>query len=286
MEGFYSIWTKPYMMMHPGEKFKMRDFELLTFILSAMKWQELNGNVTIYADEEACRYLEDTRGISLFKGGVKRLIVDEDIDPACYWAAGKLYAIRAIDRPYAMIDLDLIVWKCLSGECDKNGIKVIHREPLRPEIYPDYRNFAMREGYSYPYEFDDNVLPANTALLMLGNVEFAHEYANTAIEFMRNTISAEDNLCRMVFAEQRLIAIAAEHMNITIDSFYDYAENIGMQDMFTHLWGHKNILKYNYDERLKYCRGIMKMLKEEFPQAFDIVSGLPEMREYILENWK
>ena len=44
---------------------------------------------------------------------------------------------------------------------------MIHREELRPQIYPDPHTFAMKDGYHFPAEWDFSVQAANTAMLYL-----------------------------------------------------------------------------------------------------------------------
>ena len=271
MDGFYSIWTQNYMKGHKDSGYKMRDYELLTLVMSLCQWQKHNGNAMLIADKYAIEYLENIGIASLFKAGVKELVVDKNINSEVYWAAGKLYALRQIDRPMAMIDLDLIVWKNLDTYFNNSDILVIHREEINDATYPDVSKLHMKDGFSFPNTWDMTVLPCNTALLYIEDDDFRRFYADTAIDFMKSTAEEYEHLWHMVFAEQRLLSILAKDKGKEIISIFPLAQDIGMQDMFTHVWGHKSILKYNYSEKILFCNKIMKRLKEEYTEAFDIV---------------
>lgn len=43
MDGFHSLWSKPYMAGKQAEEYWMQDYEVLTMILSALMWRKYNG---------------------------------------------------------------------------------------------------------------------------------------------------------------------------------------------------------------------------------------------------
>ena len=98
---------------------------------------------------------------------------------------------------------------------------------------------------------------------------------------MKNCNMDKDNLKPMVFAEQRMLAGLAPVWNQKIQSSFPLASDIGAQDVYTHVWGHKNILKFNYAQRDKYCRKCLTRLKEEFPKDFAWLKKLEEFQEYL-----
>lgn len=56
------------------------------------------------------------QGLShIWNGGIKEIQVPDSISPGVFWAAGKLYALKAAHMPAVMVDLDLIVWKNIGG---------------------------------------------------------------------------------------------------------------------------------------------------------------------------
>lgn len=82
--------------------------------------------------------------------------------------------------------------------------------------------------------------------------QFKNYYVDSSIQFMENCRETEENLCHMVFAEQRLLAMCAARKGKIIASFFPEAADIERQDVFTHLWGYKNILKFNYGKRVEF----------------------------------
>lgn len=276
MDGFYSIWSKPYMLsknVDKNQKYEMSDYELLTLILSVLKWKQYNGKAYMFCDVAAREFLEAKCIDSLFDG-FYMLEVDERINPKVYWAAGKLYALGMLERPMVMIDLDLIVWRNIDNLIKNTDIYGIHREQLRTEVYPDLEYFKFKEGFSLPDDYDREVLPLNTALLYIDDIDFVREYSDKAKEIMLSTEEDRENLKHMVFVEQRLLPILAKKADKKIDTMFDVGENITYQDYFTHVWGHKNILKYNIEEKEKFCKRIFDRIEKDFPEYYDLVKSL------------
>ena len=64
---------------------------------------------------------------------------------------------------------------------------------------------------------------------------------------------------------------------------YKFPEEYAGQVFFTsdtHFF-HKNILKYNTDERRSFIRRCMKRLAGEFPEMYRIAAGLEEFEDYM-----
>lgn len=280
MDGFYSVWSKPYLDRKNTNEYRMHDFELLTFILSIIMWQKLNGKASIYADDAALKYLETKDVLRLFNGEVKSFSVDKDINSAIFWAAGKLFAIKNTSDNMAMVDLDLIVWSNLDDVLKDNDLYVIHREEITDHVYPDYENFPVKD-YVYNSDWNKKVEPCNTALLCYKDSDFIKNYAEESIRFMKACLEKNDNLCPMVFAEQRLISIMADKYNKKIGAMFEHGSDIGLQDKVTHIWGHKNILKFNFEERYKFCKRILNRIKEENSEAFDLCIKNKAFQKYI-----
>lgn len=275
MDGFYSIWTKPYMQGNKTDKYEMSDYEILTLMLSVLKWKQNNGNAYMICDSLAKEFLVSI-GVDALFDGFKDLQVDSVINPKVYWAAGKLFALACIDRPMVMIDLDLIVWKNIDELIKNTDIYGIHREQIRTEVYPSLDYFKFKEDYNLPEDYDSEVLPLNTALLYIKDMDFVDAFTSKAIEIMRHTDEERENLKHMVFVEQRLLPILAKKYEKKITTMYDIGENIGYQEYFTHVWGHKNILKYNDKERITFCNRICKRIKNDFPDYYNLAERIIE----------
>ena len=267
MEGFYSLCTKN---SSKASSYRMRDYEFLTMALSVCEWQKHNGDAYMYADQVAKDYLESTRIADIFRGGVRPLKVPDNINTNMFWAAGKIFALRQIDRPMAMIDLDLIIWKSLDKSFEGKDVFVIHREELSESTYPDVSRLSMKKDYVFDKSWDMSVKPCNTALLYIADDAFRQYYCDEAIRFMSMASDTDDRLWHMVFAEQRLLPILASLKGKQVDSYFGLASDIGKQDVFTHVWGHKSILRYNYNEKVKYCDRIMGRLERDYPQVYQL----------------
>ena len=259
----------------------MQDYDLITLLLSVAAFEKYNGKTKLYADDKVLDYVRARSLEQIFSRGVEEMTVPEELDPAVFWAGGKLQALQMEELPSVMIDTDLIIWEDLTEVLKEKQIAVIHREELREQIYPDPHSFAMKEGYRFPEEWDFSVLPANTAMLYLKDPDFRDIYVEEAVRFMRSIQPTTDNLCPMVFAEQRILPTIAQAKGMAVYAFCEHIEQLREQHTFTHLWGHKNILKYNTDERRSFIRRCMKRLAGEFPEMYRIAAGLEEFEDYM-----
>lgn len=283
MNGFYSIWTKP-SGAGAAQDFAMQDYELVCLLLSAAAYEQYNGRTKLYADKKAAAFFMDRGLEDVFSRGMEEFDVPKDIDPRVFWAGGKLCALKLEDMPSVMIDTDLIIWKSLGRLLRDKSVAVIHREELNPAIYPDPGSFKLKDGYSYPKSWDFKIRPANTAMLFISDNGFRDYYVEEALRFMRSMEHTEDNLCPMVFAEQRILPMCAAARGLSIHSFVNSMEGLREQDMFTHLWGHKNVFKFNMDERRGFIRRCMVRLKREFPDMYNKAAAVPELSEYAAEE--
>lgn len=281
MNGFYSIWTKPFFQQKNRDDFFMQDFELLTLLLSAEEWKLHNGPVKMVADEQAISFLEEMDLLPVFNAGVEKMVVDDRINPKVFWAAGKLKALELMNEPSVMIDLDLIVWENLDKFFENQEICVIHKEPIRGEIYPGKDFFHMDQEYQFDASLNWSVQPANTALLYIKDRKLKSDYVKAAEEFMIHSTERDDNLCHMVFAEQRLISMYAQKAGKGITTFVDDMGELDCQQTFTHVWGHKNVLRFEYDKREEYCKKCLARLKKDAPAAYKIAAKWDEIRDYL-----
>lgn len=283
MNAFHSNWTKPFFARHSGEYY-IEDFELLTTILSALKWQQFNGDIKMVTDLIGYEYYQRLGITSVWNAGIDYSLekaVSIDIDPYTFWAAGKLYALRQEHGPCVMLDTDFIIWESLTEELIKHELTVIHREDITEAVYPGPDKFILNDTYEINQSFDWGVLPCNTAFTFINNEQFKEEYTRCAMEFMKNT-KARDPLIYMVFAEQRLIAMCAEKNDIDIYSFSDVNTLFhSSQKTFTHIWGHKSYLQSHPEERERFCKRCMLRILRDFPYMLDTLLGVKELNKYI-----
>lgn len=274
IEGFHILWTAPYFEKSKDNTYSMQDYELLTMILSALMWRKMNGPITLYGDARAIDYVEGQGLSHIWNGGIKEIQVPDSISPGVFWAAGKLYALKAAHMPAVMVDLDLIVWKNIWEYIAGTDICAIHREGIYPDVYPGKDFFNMDSSYSFDPLWSWDVPPVNTCMLYMAKEQFKNYYVDSSIQFMENCRETEENLCHMVFAEQRLLAMCAARKGKIIASFFPEAADIERQDVFTHLWGYKNILKFNYGKRVEFNGRLCERIEREFPEEADVIREL------------
>ena len=287
LHAFHSNWTRPFFARRPGAAYAVEAFELLTTALSALAFRRENGSIAMLCDTTAAAYYEANGLTFLWDGGVHPVLdaVDREIDPVCFWAAGKLYALRAMaDEPCMMIDTDFIVWRDLSPVLTDCPLAAIHREDLMPEIYPDPA--LLRTHRPFPLDsLDRTVRPANTALAWFGDPAFTRLYTQTAIDFMRAASPADNALTYMVFAEQRLLAMLADREGVPLTALSDLASLfLSGQDWFTHVWGFKDQLRADPAVYDAFCRRCARRLSADFPAAARRLRESPPLARYFTEE--
>ena len=245
-----------------NDEFNMRDFDILTMILSALYWRKNNGNIKLVADKQVISYLINKK-LEFIWNEIQE-IEDYDINRNMFWAGGKIFALKEQESPIVMLDTDMIVWNDISPKL-KEKVVAIHDEPIILDIYKGKDYFKMKNNYVFNDSFDWTVHPSNTALLYIEEEEFKDFYCKESIKFMRSSQDDSDTLSYMVFAEQRLLSMCAKLKNINIGYMIQYPKDLGNQDDFTHLWGYKRALEYDESERKSFCRRCVKRILKEFP---------------------
>ena len=118
--------------------------------------------------------------------------------------------------PIAMIDTDFIIWQSLDTCIKESSLAVIHREGIDPFVYPDKDYFNLKDGYNFDNQWNWEVEPCNTAFAYFNDEKFIKEYTKASIEFMENAKVDDNRITNMVFAEQRIISMVADKMNLKI----------------------------------------------------------------------
>lgn len=287
INAFHSNWTAPFFSLSERKKYSIEDFEILTTILSALKWRQFNGSIKMITDRIAAQYYLDIGITSIWDLGMDIEFDNEsmkDIDEFLFWAAGKIYALKSQSTPCAMIDTDFIVWQSLENKLIKSKICTIHRENIYEDIYPYKSHFDLKEGYEFDSDWSWSVLPCNTAFTYISDEEFKNYYVNESIRFMKNVLSGKDRITNMVFAEQRLISMCADKMDIKIDSLSDLktlASND--QNYFTHIWGYKDVMRNEFVKRNEFCIKCIKRIVEDFPEYESMVSNIEPVYNYYIQ---
>ena len=286
IEAFHSNWTVPFFNSNQHKEYYIEDFEILTTILSALKWREKNGSIKMVTDTVGANYYKSIGLEDIWDLGIDISLdnINDKIDSSVFWAAGKLYALKTQKFPSAMMDTDFIVWENVEDILINEEVSVIHKEKIVEEIYPNEEYFKFKDGYSLSKELDWTVLPSNTAFMYISNNEFKNYYTKTAIEFMNNLSNNDNRIVNMVFAEQRLISMCAKIKNIPIKEIMSL-ENLfsNKQKLFTHIWGYKKEMKDDFRKRKDFCIRCINRIIRDYPEYEDIIYNIETLKGYYNE---
>lgn len=256
-----------------AKEYRAEDFDLYCMALSALSWRKNNGEIALCADSICADYIRSA-GLAALWNEI-RVCVPADldgIDPIMFWAGGKLLALKQTPAPVVMLDTDFIVWKKLDfGE----SIIAAHREELNPDIYPPLSYFSA-SGHIIP-DFDESVLPLNTAFLYLPDNSLKEFYTSQAIAFMKSAERCGETLRYMVFAEQRMAAMCAQYTQTPVTTLLDYRNLFFPQDDFTHLWGAKQQLRDHPELRGELVENFRRRLLQDFPEYAEIARIIDEI---------
>ncbi|MDO5548339.1 MAG: hypothetical protein Q4F79_07610 [Eubacteriales bacterium] len=283
MRAFHTFWSRPFSMAHPGQPLSLTDYDLFGTILSALQWRRRNGSIRLVTDRMGERYF-CAYGLDFLWDDGMEVILDHipySVDPSTFWAAGKLYALRAMHAPCVMLDTDFILWEDLSAPLSSSDLAVIHREELNPDIYPDPRHFLCAEGYHFPDGWDFTQPACNTAFCYFGSETLRQEYVQQSLDFVEAS-RGRHPLYYMVFAEQRLLAMCAVQNGYTIDSLAALPALFSGQTYFTHLWGYKQLLQKDPEERRRFCLRCARRITADFPDAVARCAIHPLLRPYFI----
>lgn len=249
---------------------KIEDFDLYCTALSALAWRKFNGKITICCDSVFADYYEKIGFLPLWDE-VKVNVSDdlEGINPAMFWAGGKLLALREMNAPCVMIDTDFIVWRTLSFG---DEIIAAHREEISDDIYPPLDFFAVK-NHVIP-DFSETVLPLNTAFLYVPDNDFKNFYTSQAIAFMKSAVDCDDYLKYMVFAEQRMLAMCADFTETPVKTLLDKDSLHFPQSDFTHLWGAKQVMRDNPALRADFVEKCKTRINRDFPEYSYIIEKI------------
>lgn len=281
MRAVHSFWSAPNRCRNGGE-IEIPDYELLTMMLSALKWRQLNGPVIMVTDSAGADFLERAGLLNLWSEPIDTALdgIDPTTDPFRFWAAGKLYALSRVDAPCVMLDTDMVVWQALSERLTDAAVAA-HREALEPGIYPDPATaFVLAEDYAFPASWDFTLSAANTAFLYLPDNALKDDYIAAAFAFMRALRNdAVDPTVSMCFAEQRILPMCAAARGVALHTLLE-EDALNEQDFITHLWGHKNELAASPERRVAYCLRCVLRLLRDFPEWESVLAENEQIRPY------
>lgn len=271
------------MMKNKTSIYHMDDFNILTTILSALKWREKNGKIKMVTDEAGAEFYKKHKMLELWDLGVDIIldnVISKDIDPVNLWAAGKIYSLKHTKGSFAMLDTDMIIWNSIYDKIKSSKLSVIHKEPLN-ENYPSKDYFSMKDTFNFDKNLNWNIEPVNTSFTYINNIELKEYYINSSIKFMTSIKTCKSNVKEMVFAEQRLLSMCAYKLNIDVNNIYSLKELCSKkQKDFTHIWGQKSIFLKNQKAREDFCIRIINRIISDFPDYEYLIADNYEFEFY------
>lgn len=277
MKALHTLWSEP---SFAGREYFMEDFEMLTMIISAMTWKKYNGNIKLIADKKILEYFEEKNLLFIYDE-TEELKVRCQVNPKTFWAAGKLFALQQETEPCAVIDMDFIAWKNIDKFTENCDVTVAHRENFT-SVYPNLEYFKMNPKYRFNSGLDWQAYPCNTAFLYIKDSLFKDFYLSESVNFMRNCIETENDICSMVFAEQRLLSACASQWGMTVGTLMK-EEEFNIQRSFTHIWGYKRVLRDDALKRYEFCMRCARRIKNDFPEITEILLEVPQISDYFLK---
>lgn len=280
MKALHVNWTKPFFARNSGEYY-IEDFEILTTILSALKWREKNGSMKMVTDRAGRDFYIKNGMADLWNDGIEAVLDSINEDTNMFWAAGKLHALSRESAPVAMIDTDFIVWDEILFD-RLPPLAVIHDEDLYTDVYPGIHHFKMNDNYRFDPEWSWDVKALNTAFCVFKDNDLLYEYTREAIHFMNCAKPDDDPLCYMVFAEQRLLNMVADKQDKEVMCFSSLERLFrNGEGWFTHIWGMKQQMREDDGLRSEFCRRCIDRILKDYPGREEMLRGIEVLKPYM-----
>lgn len=282
IQAFHSFWSRPNTVRNNGS-IVMTDCELLVLMLSALKWQQINGPICMITDSVGADFLVSNGLENLWSEPLDTRLDDLDrfaVDPFLFWAAGKLYALALMAAPCAMVDTDLIIWEEIGGIAGDHVV-CAHAESLDIPVYREPDVFRMHEGYTFPSEWNWCMPPVNTAFLYMPDEDLKGYYVGSAFAFMKALDEAQvDPSVTMCFAEQRILPMCVDAAGGEMTYLFAFEDRY-TQTVATHLWGLKRRLAQSESASRSFCERCVLRITTEFPEFADVVCGNLRLHQYV-----
>lgn len=263
IRGYHVFSTEPFRVRNTGTDFPIPEYQRLTMELSARLWRRYNGPIRLITDALGREYLARYGMLDLYEEVLP--LTDADvygINCKKFWASGKILALKGLETPCAIIDLDLLIWKKLS--LADAPLVTMHTEFLNGLYYPGFSYFKMDPSYEFHKDWDESVEPLNTAFLYISDGGLKDFYVRESIRFMRNERNTPDfdgSTC-MIFAEQRILAMCAAVKKVYVKTLLNYSRLSSPQSLATHLWCGKEVFEQHEELRQIYGSSCHDRLSE------------------------
>lgn len=267
MRAVYVDWHLPRKMKGIEVPVK-KHWEVVMIIRTTFFSREVNGfSPVLYCDQNTYDYYESLDLLKHFDK-VYPVLPNEpeeiNFDPTVFWAAAKFLAMRECEDPFIMIDLDAEIRFKIDPE--RYDVFFAHYELVLDEdinFYPppNYLDESRILENTHGIEWSD--LAMNTSIMYFKDIQFAKEFAKSALDFMESIGEINlnfDPVCYILLVEQRLAYELCKIKNLEIGTlisgvyipreardgvepeFVDSNVDEISEKGFLHIWGYKKAL--------------------------------------------
>jgi Family of unknown function (DUF6734) len=290
MKIIQSLWSRPFLKNNDDPiigRFNggWLNYELnfLSWTLSCLTLIKNYKHVVLYTDKVGKEILIDLLKLPYSKCIVALDDINDYDDNL--WALGKLYTYYLQKEPFLHVDGDFYIW-------NKFPDRIMHSELIAQskennvEFYQKFINEALQNLSNIPFEIikystlETNIGGSNAGIIGGKNIEFLHNYATQAIDFVDTN---KDNLEKInksnfnIFYEQYLFKCMAKSQNVNISYLINnVSENFQELTRFqSHPNDHKYIHMVGYAKKQSILSEQMLIrLKMEFPVYYSRTCNL------------
>ena len=282
MNGVHSFKT----FTKDGEPFKMEDFEVMVMIMSALSWRRYNGKIKLYADDVFANYIHENNLDFLWDNGIDIKILSEpkeNINRKIFWAASKMDVINDMKINEVHMDVDFAAWGEMESFLSKDfDVIVSHFEDVNEfNCYIPKEELVPPKGYVFNKNLDWNFPAINTSFIMFKNKDAKDIFCKECIRYMENNDAELPESAQMVFAEQRLTAMALKYKGMKIHTLSDVESCQNGTTNFIHLGGLKKVMKCDHNTKEHFNLACANRLRESFPEYLDKISQVKCLKKYF-----
>lgn len=271
LTGIHSFVTDPKLDVNHPKKYL--EHVLLTQLLSAWCWKQVNGPIHLYTTPADAEFLDSMKMLDIYDHVDTEVLSSKDdipwdeFGPAC-----KMKVASSQKKfPFATIDNDLIFRTPLETHLLNSDLTFLHREVFLHRNYPPLEYLGKREGYEFPDFLSKQVDPINVGFVIWTNPQLLRDYWSYAHDYMRENrgesvqpewaVPGLPKFWKSLFVEQRMLPALIERDNYQVVSLFPlrYSGDIEVwvdrkgekKDFereqqetgidFYHMWGEKNV---------------------------------------------
>lgn len=198
-------------------KVSLHPLVTLTQVLSILQFKRFNPTreLHLYTDSKTLKMYQEF-GIDKMYDVVNTSVLNnypKNRISTSFWATPKLWVMKHMTQPFAMIDVDLS-WKEDLSEYEKYDMTYLHRESS--VLYP--LPHRITKPYGFEWSDDEKLgfresLPINCGVTTWTNMEMLKEYVNRYFDFVL------DNKGEMILDQQDLFYIDKTGAQITAEQW-------------------------------------------------------------------